>query len=305
MALCKRQLKVVMTETGGVEQICIKESAVGRSFVKMHGLRNHFVIIDGRTKAFTPSKAEIVEICDVNQSVGADQLLILETPSEAGAALGASVFFRILNIDGLEVSACGNATRCVAHLMLEEKGLEEIILETKAGTLECRRVGKLNISVNMGRISTEWEQMPLANAQDMACLPISNGPLKKPMGFYIGNPHVVFFVDSLDAIDMHGLCPTIQNDPLFPEQVNVGVAEIVNDHTIKLAVYERPGILTQACGSGACVAVFAAQMRGLIPKAPINVEMPAGSVEIEIKNKDTVVMTGPVAYSFFGQLPSS
>lgn len=135
--------------------------ALGRPFLKMHGLRNHFVIVDGRHQVFTPSLQDITKICSVKEGVGAEQLLILEPPSKAGAAKGAVAFIRILNIDGREVGACGNATRCAAHLLLEELNTETIILETKAGPLECNRAGALRVSVNMGAVSLDWRKMPL------------------------------------------------------------------------------------------------------------------------------------------------
>lgn len=177
-------------------------------------------------------------------------------------------------------------------------------LETLAGTLACRRHGDLSVSAEMGRIGMDWRQIPLAEARDTCHLGIGNGPLRDPVALNIGNPHVVFFVDDLDAVDIESLAPAIQTDPLFPAQVNVGVAEMTGPHSLRLAVYERPGLLTTACGSGACVAVQAARARGLTTSRRMTVEMPAGAVEIEIRDDDTAVMTGPVAYAFSGTLPA-
>ncbi len=269
----------------------------GRPFVKMHGLRNHFVIVDGRDDPYAPGIAEIVRICDVQVGVGADQLLVIEGSQRADARL------RILNIDGREVGACGNATRCAAWLLLEERGAEAVTLETGAGVLRCMRKGLREVSVQLGRIVHDWQAFPLAREVDTLDLPLAHGPLAHGVASWIGNPHVTFFVDDLPSLDVAALARPVLTDPLFPEQVNVGLAEVLGPQLIRLQVYERPGILTGACGTGACVAVRAAQMRGLVDIGTVRVQMGAGSVEIDIGGDGSAVMTGPVAYSFRGRLP--
>jgi len=272
----------------------------GRSFLKMHGLRNHFIIVDGRKQPFNPNIDDIIEICDPKIGIGGDQLLILEPPTESGRKKGAYAFMRIYNIDGREAEACGNATRCIAYLLIEESQREKIILETIADTLECRRAGNMRVSVNMGLVSMDWQKIPIAKECDTCNLKLGNGPLQNPVGLYIGNPHVVFFVQNLDSIDMEKICPAIQNDPLLPNQANIGVAELVNDQHMRLSVFERPGILTESCGSGACVAFYAARIRGLTNAIKMTVELPAGLIEVELQPDNTIVMTGPVAFCFSG-----
>ncbi len=269
----------------------------GRPFVKMHGLRNHFVIIDGRDAPYTPDAAEIAHICDVQVCVGGDQLLVI------GCSGRADAYLRILNIDGREVGACGNATRCAAWLLMEEAGTGAVTLETGAGLLRCTRAGPLEVSVQMGRIVHDWQRLPLARAVDMMDLPLAHGPLAHGVASWIGNPHVTFFVEDLPSLDVAALAQPVQADPLFPSRVNVGLAEILGPALIRLQVYERPGMLTAACGTGACVAVRAAQLRGLIGAGAVRVEMGAGAVQIEIDEDGGAVMTGPVAYSFRGHLP--
>ena len=276
----------------------------GRAFLKMHGLRNHFVIVDAREEAFAPAPEQTVLICDPRTGVGADQLLVIEPPTPAGAAAGADVFMRIINIDGRDVGACGNATRCVAWLLLEETGRDQVVVETLAGPLECRRIGAERVSVAMGRIRTEWQDIPLSQPCDTARLAPTSGPLRDGMALNAGNPHAVYFVDDLDAVDIVAVAPAIQNDPLFPEKVNVGVAQMLDESRMRLSVYERPGILTAACGSGACAAARAAQLRGLTAGNRITVEMEAGSVEIELLEDGSAIMSGPVAFCFSGHLPA-
>jgi diaminopimelate epimerase len=269
----------------------------GRAFIKMHGLRNHFVIIDGRQAAYTPGRADIVRICDPQVGVGGDQLVVIETADSR-----ADAFMRLFNVDGREVEACGNATRCVAWLLLEEKGVDRIQLETLAGVLDCHRVGDRQVACDMGRISMLWSDVPLSEECDTLGLDLAAGPLQTPSALSVGNPHAVFFVDSLETIDLAALAPAIQQNPLFPQQVNVGVAELLDKRHIRLMVYERGAGLTQACGSGACAAAFAARARQLTAEKRITVTLPAGNVIIEIRDNDHAIMTGPVDFCFSGRL---
>ncbi len=270
----------------------------GRPFIKMHGLRNHFIITDARDKEYKPDVEEIIRICDPQIGVGADQLIVIEPPQSAAA----NVFMRIYNVDGREVEACGNATRCVGWLLLEEVGSDSVMVETLAGLLACQRQGDLLVSSDMGHISMDWESIPLSEERQTLHLDFESGGLREPAALGIGNPHVVFFVDDIGAVDIESLAPAIQGDPLFPNGVNVGLAEVKDAERMRNVVYERGAGLTTACGTGACVAVYAARARGLTDSKRMTVEMPAGPVEIEILDDGHAVMTGPVAFCFTGQL---
>jgi diaminopimelate epimerase len=277
--------------------------AGGRPFVKMHGLRNHFVIVDGRREPYRPETAEIVAICDPQAGVGCDQLVVIEAPDADAGSPDVQAFIRFYNVDGPEAEACGNATRCVGWLLMEESGTDSVLVETRNGVLGCRRVGDRIVSCDMGRISMEWSDIPLREQRDTCHLQIGSGPLRDGVALNIGNPHVVYFVDDVDAIDLQQLAPPIQRNALFPKQVNVGIAQVIADDRLRLRVYERGAGLTQACGSGACVAVYAALARGLTDARKMTVQMPAGDVEIAISGDGRATMTGPVAYSFSGFLP--
>ena len=270
----------------------------GRFFVKMHGLRNHFVVTDARDEPYDPDEQEIVRICDPQTGVGGDQLIVIEQARDARA----DVFMRILNVDGREVEACGNATRCVAWLLMEEQQSDEVVVETLAGPLECKRAGYMQVSCTMGRVSMEWQDIPLAEERDTCHLDLSFGPLSDAVALTIGNPHVVFFVDDLDAVDIEAIAPQIQALPLFPNQVNVGVAQMTSEDVMRLKVFERGAGLTTACGSGACVAAYAALARGLTDRNKMTIQMPAGAVGIEITDAAMATMSGPVAYCFSGYL---
>ena len=274
----------------------------GRPFIKMHGLRNDFIVMDGRIQPYRPSVEEIVRICDRRAGVGGDELLVIDPP-RAGSA-DAAAFVRIFNPDGREVEACGNASRCVGWLLLQESKRDEVLIGTLGGLLGCRWSGAKQVAVDMGKLQTGWQDIPLAREMDTLHLGIGAGPLRDPVGMNIGNPHAVFFVDDLDSVDLTIWGPQLQKHPLFPQEANIGAAQLIDSNTLKLSVWERPGALTTACGTGACVAVAAAHRRGLLTAATrMTVIMPAGSVEIELKEDDSVVMTGPVETCFSGYLP--
>jgi diaminopimelate epimerase len=278
--------------------------ATGRRFIKMHGLRNHFVIVDGRENPFRPPADDIVRICDPQTGVGGDQLIILEPPTADGMAAGAMAFMRILNVDGAEAEACGNATRCVAWLLLEEADADELIVETVAGLIDCRRTADLEVACTMGRVSTDWQDVPLSRETDTCHVDVGDGPLVDGVALSIGNPHIVYFVDHVDAVDLEKLAPAVQKNSLFPNGVNVGIAEVVDKSHIRSVVFERGAGLTTACGSGACVAAFAALTRGLTDARELTVSMRAGDVRIAISDDGVATMTGPVAYCFSGYLDS-
>ena len=271
----------------------------GRPFIKMQGLRNHFVIFDGRETSFSPSMDEIISICDPCVGVGAEQLLVIEPMTKAGVRAYARV--RIYNPDGPEVEACGNATRCVAKLLFDESGLDEFGLEINFEILHCQRVGE-NISVEMGKISMEWDKIPLAHECDSLHVDISDNGVSDGVAVNVANPHLVYFVDDFNAVDLASVGESIQSNELLPESANVGLAEILDHENIKFQVYERPGVLTQACGSGSCAVVAAAFKRGLIPVATANVHMPGGTLTISYKDEITPVMTGPAEYCYSGFL---
>jgi diaminopimelate epimerase len=275
----------------------------GRPFIKMHGLRNDFIIVDGRRIPYRPSGEEVIRICDRREGVGGDELLIVNPPGSRPESADTYAFVQIFNPDGREVEACGNATRCVGWLFLQESQGQEVVVETLGGLLKCRRAGEKQVAVEMGRLRTAWQDIPLSHAMDTLHLEIGAGPLRDPVGMNIGNPHAVFFVDDLDAVDMKRFGPQLQVHPLFPEEANIGAAQLIDSKTLKLSVWERPGALTTACGTGACVAVGAAHRRGLTTEKQMTVTMAAGSVEIELREDGVVVMTGPVEVCYTGYLP--
>jgi diaminopimelate epimerase len=274
-----------------------------RKFVKMHGLGNDFVVIDARDRPFPIDDARARAIADRHTGVGCDQLIIMEMPP-GGSTGAADIVMRIRNADGGEVDACGNASRCVADLLMRETGRDSIVIETASGLLDAERSGSGRITVDMGPARLDWRDIPLAEPQDTAHLDLSLGPLKDPVAVSMGNPHVVFFVDDVENVDLKSLGPILERHPLFPERVNVGVAQVMTRDRVRLRVWERGAGITLACGTGACAALVAAARRGLTHrKATMAVD--GGELEIEWLKDGHVLMTGPVAVSFTGELPES
>jgi diaminopimelate epimerase len=265
----------------------------------MHGLGNDFVVVDGRDEPFQPTPEGIRWICDRHIGVGGDQLLVIE-PAVAAAA---NARMRIYNVDGAEAQTCLNATRCVTWLLLRESGSDRLILETLGGLIEAARTGDHDVALRLAAPKWDWQSIPLAFATDTLALDLASGPLVQPTAVNVGNPHLVFFVASRDAVDVSRWAPAIQNDLMLPEGANVGVAEMAAPDLIRLVVWERPGILTRACGSGACAAVLSAKRRGLTHEKRIKVEMPGGQLQIEVHDDESITLTGPAAVAFSGQLP--
>lgn len=266
-------------------------------FIKMHGLGNDFVILDRRDGENTLSPAARRAIADRRGGIGCDQLIVME-PAKADLA---DVFIRIYNPDGLEAGACGNATRCVASILMDEKNSDHVIVETISGLLDSEKGPGGLYTVDMGPAKLDWRDIPVLEACDTLHLPISVDGLSDPVGVNVGNPHAVFFVDDAGAIDLATIGPIIENHKFFPERTNVEVVEILSPDRIRMRVWERAAGITRACGSGACAALVAAVRRGLSNRTA-DVVLDGGVLRIEWLADNNILMTGPVSNSFKGEL---
>ena len=261
-----------------------------RRFHKMHGLGNDFVVIDARDAPVEIDAARARALADRRTGIGCDQLILLE-PSDV-----ADLRMRIWNSDGGEAEACGNAARCVALL---EGG--ETSIETKGGIVRASANGAA-ATVDMGEPRFGWDEIPLAYAMDTAAMPVGWDGLESPFAVNVGNPHLVFFVDDADSVDLARLGPIVERDPLFPERINVDVAS-PEGGAIRLRVWERGAGLTHACGTGACATAVAAIRKGLA-RSPVEIRLPGGTLAIEWARGGTIRMSGPAAHVFTGELPS-
>ncbi len=257
----------------------------------MHGLGNDFVVVDARGGESPVTPALARALGDRHRGVGFDQLAVIRDASGAAAAR-----IDFWNSDGSKAAACGNATRCVAHLLLEETGLGAIDLETGRGILRAQQAEDGLIRVNMGPPELAWDRVPLAREMPLDPLPLPGAPGAAGMG----NPHCVFVVDDAEAVDLGREGPRFEHDPLFPERTNVEFVQILNRNAIRMRVWERGGMITQACGSGACASVVVTALRGLTGRR-VDVHLDGGILEIDWR-EDGVWMAGPAAHVFSGEL---
>ena len=264
--------------------------SAGPAFLKMHGLGNDFVVIDarGRDNPMTPALARAIG--DRHFGIGFDQLALIRDTGGATAAVD------YWNADGSLSDACGNATRCVARLLMEETGETEITIRTGRGDLTCRNAGEGLIRVNMGPPQLDWQDIPLARDIDTLSLPIDGNPVATGMG----NPHCTFFVEDAEAADLDTLGPATEHHPLFPERTNVQVAQILDRANIRVRVWERGVGHTLASGSSSCAVTVAAGRRGLTDNR-VTVHLDGGDLLIEWLD-DGVWMTGPTMLVAAGTL---
>ena len=268
-----------------------------RRFTKMHGLGNDFVVIDARREPLVLDPAMARLIADRRRGVGCDQLIVLEPPR----APGAEVTMRILNPDASEAGACGNGTRCVAHLLMAETGRARTTIETIAGLLPAWREDGGTIAVDMGPARLDWRDVPLARDCDTLHVEAGAGPLADPACCSMGNPHATFFVADAEAVDLARLGPELERHAMFPQRVNAAVVQVLARDRLRFRVWERGAGITDACGSGACAAVVNAARRGLCDRRA-TVVLDGGELAIRWREDGHVEMAGPYSVSFSGEL---
>lgn len=273
---------------------------LGRPFVKMHGLGNDFIVFDARQAPLALSNEQVRALADRKTGIGCDQLIVIE-PARNSLA---DAWMTIRNADGSEVSACGNATRCVADRLMRESGSRGVILETRAGLLDCKAAGDGLVAVDMGPARLDWRDIPVAEPCDTLHLPLGLETLQDPVGVSVGNPHAVFFVAEAEAIDLTRLGPMLEHHPFFPERANIEAVQVLSRDRLRMRVWERGVGITRACGTGACAVLVAAARRGLTDRKA-EVVLDGGILTIEWLKDDHILMTGPAATAFAGTVDPS
>lgn len=258
---------------------------IDMKFRKMHGLGNDFVIFDARTENVVLTPDDMALLADRRWGVGCDLITIMDESERADIA---AFFF---NADGSESGACGNATRCVADILMKEGDAESCTIEVIGGVLNCSRAGDDLVQVDMGA------------PKSVADLDLSKDGVNNPVSVDMGNPHCVFFVDSFDDIDVEKLGAYFEMHDAFPNRTNVEFVEAEGDNRLRQKTWERGVGITEACGSGACAVAVAAVRRGIADKSkPVQISLDGGNLIIEWRESDDhVLMTGPVAYVFEGR----
>lgn len=281
-------------------------------FTKMHGAGNDFVVIDGINQDINFSAAQWQLLGDRRFGVGADQILLVEKPTEPGCDFR----YRIFNADGGEVEQCGNGSRAFVKFVAE-KGLtsqRSITVQTKAGVIAPRLEADGSITVDMGAPVLEPQRVPFdadglrgerQGDDTLWPLVLELGGARESVLISVvsmGNPHAVQIVDDVDAAPVELTGPLIEHHARFPNRVNAGFMQIVGRHHVRLRVFERGVGETLACGTGSCAAVVAGIRRGLLD-SPVRVDARGGQLSISWAGAGQPVwLTGPAVTVFEGEI---
>jgi diaminopimelate epimerase len=271
-------------------------------FRKMNGLGNEIVMLDlrGTSTIISPAQARGIA---AGPRTHFDQLMVLHDPKTRGT----DAFLRIYNADGSETGACGNGTRCVAWAVAQQTGKRDLKFETSAGVLHAHVDNSDRITVDMGEPRFRWDEIPLAEAfHDTRKIELQIGPLGKPIlhspsAVNVGNPHAVFWVDSVDTYDLGRIGPLLENHPIFPERANISLARVASRGSLLLRTWERGAGLTKACGSAACAAVVCAARTGRTERK-VTALLPGGPLDVEWTANNRILMTGPAELEYDGAI---
>ncbi|MDA9679949.1 diaminopimelate epimerase [Gammaproteobacteria bacterium] len=273
-------------------------------FTKMHGLGNDFMVVDLISQHVSLNPELIKELSDRRFGIGFDQLLTVRPPQRPDSDFR----YTIYNADGSEAEQCGNGARCLLRFV-RDQGLTSkstIRLETSNANISCKLEKDGNITVDMGKPALQPGKIPFVAENQQTSYDLSLRP-KYPDTFSIsvlnvGNPHAVITVPAVDSAPVLQVGPLIESHSRFPEGVNVGFMEVVSSKKIRLRVFERGVGETNACGSGACAAVVAGRLQGLLD-ATVNVQLAGGHMSVTWGGKnESIKMTGPACKIYEGQL---
>ncbi len=290
----------------------LPDRLVGRPLARMNGIGNAIVVLDLR------GSDEVVTEADARALAAApglrfDQLMVIHDADEPGTQARLAIH----NTDGSASGACGNGTRCVAWWLFRDAPADALIVTTPKARLACRRLGPWRFSVDMGRPRFAPADIPVcasvrspersmgADGTFPAEVTLSGlppaSPFRRPFAVGMGNPHAVFFVADVAALDLAAIGPPIERAAEFPERANVSFAQVIDRDTIRLRVWERGAGATLGCGSGACATLVAAAVTGRTARAA-RIGLPGGTLDGGWGEDDHVVMAGPVELEWSGRL---
>ncbi|WP_273162657.1 diaminopimelate epimerase [Massilia timonae] len=280
-------------------------------FTKMHGAGNDFVVIDAINQEIDVDGMSAdgwQRLADRRFGIGADQILVVERPVDAGVDFR----YRIFNNDGSEVEQCGNGSRAFVRFVVE-KGLTQersIRVQTMSGVINPRLEDDGNVTVDMGAPRLDPAEVPFDSAgldgkpegeDTLWPLPVG-GEATQISVVSMGNPHAVQVVHNVDTALVEQTGPLIEHHERFPKRVNAGYMQVVDRHHIRLRVHERGAGETLACGTGACAAVVAGIRRGLLD-SPVRVSARGGELSIAWAGAgQPVYLSGPAVSVFEGEV---
>lgn len=274
-------------------------------FSKMHGLGNDFMVIDGVTQDITLTREQVRAWGDRHFGVGFDQLLLVQPPESPDVAFR----YRIYNADGEEVEQCGNGARCFAAFV-RRQGLTAnsvIPVQTSGGRLELTVLADGQVTVNMGVPRLALDKVPFrasvpgqAGQQTVA---LADGRTVSLIPVSMGNPHGVLLVDEAPSDELLAdLGPQLEQHEAFPARANIGFLQVLDESSGRLRVYERGVGETLACGSGACAALVAARLHGVMG-ATVTLHLNGGDIGLSWAGAgEPVYMTGPATFVYDGEI---
>jgi diaminopimelate epimerase len=268
------------------------------AFLKMHGLGNDFVVFDGRRERIVLDAASVKALADRRFGVGCDQVIVI-----GPARNGFDAAMRIYNADGGEVESCGNAARCIARVLMEEKDSGRVAIDSPGGELLCTDAGSGSVTVDIGEPHLEWDRIPLSRPEDTNDFIIELGhETCRAAAVNVGNPHCIIFEGNAETVPVAAIGPRIETHPLFPARTNVEFVTVKDRAHLRMRVWERGAGITSACGTGACASAVAAHRRGLADRK-VEVLLDGGALTIEWRERDGhVLMTGSATLSFKGDV---
>ena len=273
-------------------------------FTKMHGLGNDFMVVDLISQRAYLDTMTIQRLADRHFGIGFDQLLIVEPPDLPNVDFK----YRIFNADGSEVEQCGNGVRCFTRFVHERKltTKTKIKVQTKAGIVDP--VLGLHGWVRVNKANTKFlpNQIPFLadEPENLYSLALANDESIIIDVVNMGNPHAVTIVPDVLTADIAGMGPQVESHERFPQRVNAGFMQIMDETHARLRVFERGVGETLACGTGACAAAISGMRRGLLANA-VEIELAGGKLQIEWREGDVVWMTGPTANVYEGRIDLS
>jgi diaminopimelate epimerase len=270
-------------------------------FSKMHGLGNDFVVFDATQTPIELSTEQLQYLADRRFGVGCDQILLVEAPRDEHT----DFYYRIFNADGSEVEQCGNGARCFARFVRSHGLTDKQVIDvgTARGNIQLSVLEDEQVRVNMGAPMLEPADLPFDAPALAVTYPLSvNGKELPISAVSMGNPHAVLSVDDVASADVETLGPAIESHPAFPARVNVGFMAVRSRTQIDLRVFERGSGETLACGTGACAAVVAGRLQGLLDEQ-VQVHLPGGDLVVSWQGQGQPVwMTGPATEVFEGSI---
>ena len=268
-------------------------------FTKMHGLGNDFMVVDMVSQNVRLPSEKIRRLADRRFGIGFDQLLMVEAPTHPDMDFR----YRIFNADGSEVEQCGNGARCFAKFVRDKKliGRDCINVQTAGGNIQLNIQSNGEVVVDVGLPRLEPEQIPFnAETRALTYTVQVDDQDYEISAISMGNPHAVLLVDNLKDAPVESLGAQLENHEDFPNKTNVGFMQVIASDEISLRVFERGAGETMACGTGACAAVVAGRMQGLLEET-VKVHLPGGTLTINWPGEGRpVMMTGTATRVYEG-----